>query len=154
MNTFALIQNGVVINTVQADSPERFSGQGFDAVIDATNLYVGPGFGFDAKTGAFTAPPVPVEAQPSIITVPAFLRRFDAFCSPPKQAAIACDDHPICKGLMALALTRVNEGIDLDSESLPSLLAMLVRVEKLSYDEAVAIRTSPVESSELFEQQK
>ncbi|MBL8511583.1 MAG: hypothetical protein JNM52_08045 [Betaproteobacteria bacterium] len=153
MKTYALIQNGVVINIVQADAPERFGGQGFDAVIDATNVYVGPGFEFDAKAGTFTPPDAPVAAPPRIITVPAFLRRFDAFCNPPRQAAIACDDHPICKGLMALALTRVGEGIDLDSASLPSLLAMLVNVGKLSQAEADAIRTSPVEPSELFQQQ-
>lgn len=85
-----------------------------------------------------------------VIEVPAYLRRFDWLCEKPKQAEIACDPHPICQGMMSLALSRVREGIDLKSESLPLYLAQLVKLGKITEAEAALIPSTPPRADELF----
>ena len=85
-----------------------------------------------------------------VIEVPAYLRRFDRCCNTPKQASLACDANPICQGMMNLALSRVREGIDLKSTSLPTLLGALVNIGKLTQAEADCIRLTPPRADELF----
>lgn len=85
-----------------------------------------------------------------VIEVPAYLRRFDWCCTTPKQAALACDDDSVCRGMMSLALSRVREGIDLQSASLPGFLAALVAKGKITQAEATKIRTTPPRADELF----
>lgn len=94
--------------------------------------------------------PVVVPEQSWLIEVPAYLRRFDWCCDTPKQAALACDPNPICQGMMNLALSRVREGIDLKSTSLPALLGQLVLAGKLTQVEANKIRTTPPKAEELY----
>jgi hypothetical protein len=92
----------------------------------------------------------PVEVDEQIITVPAWLRRFDWLCDTPKQAALACSNSPIARGMMQLALSRVNEGISLRSQSLQGMLLKLVEDNAITSQEATKLRTTPPRDDERF----
>jgi len=139
MKRIEILSGTTVINSINA-YPESV------ALLDTIAAQVADGSWRVAKVQDTVPAPVVLP----IITVPAYLRRFDSLCTPPKQAAIACDPHPVCQGLMSLALSRVNEGISLDSVSLPTLLGALVSFGKITADEALAIRTTAPTADEIF----
>ena len=67
MASWALIRDGAVQNTVVWDGVGSYF-DGYDAVIDITNMENAPGRGWLYQDGAFIEPPLPKPSVPRLIT--------------------------------------------------------------------------------------